>query len=181
MVTITFEQKYAYQVSARPTVLLRPLALYSALGLLFSIAVVASTGINGLDRSDAAFTMLLWAFVSGIWILMTVPRWFWQAGRTTYRIAGDTLAVLRGSKTIQEIPCRDIYRARMEGNANWHHLLTPFNIEGGQFPRLVLWTRERIELPPIALWGDAAAKQTELELQQAIRGAGNGAVISPNL
>lgn len=39
--------------------------------------------------------------------------------------------------------------------------------EGGQFPRLVLWTTERIELPPIVQWGAEAAKPIEPELQQA--------------
>ena len=58
---------------------------------------------------------------------------------------------------------------RVDGSAGWSNLLIPFNIEGGAFPRIRIWTDERFEGPPINLWGAVSAWNAERQLETAIK------------
>lgn len=160
-----------FRVDGSAKVLWKPVALYLVLGMLFSAICNVSTALD--DRSfgveQFVFFLGLWALASGVWTLMTVPWWWFCAARTSCVVTESEVLILRGRKVLRSWPRRSVFMAKIDGSAGWSNFLTPFNIVGGAFPRIRIWTDERFEGPPIMLWGAVTAWNAERQLESAIK------------
>lgn len=163
--------KVLFRVDSSPAILWKPVALYVVLGLLFSAACIGSVAFEAraIDNTDALLFLGLWLLASGIWTLTTVPWWWYRAGRTSYQVTDDQLQVLKAGRVTHSWPRSSVYLVRIDGCAQWSHFLIPFNVDGGVFPRMRIWTDEQIELAPIMLWGSETAWKAEKQLGQAVK------------
>lgn len=149
----------------------RPVVLYSfiALPLGFGPVLGMAPISEEIVRADLLLAVGLWILFSSLWLSFTLPYWI-SAGRVKYEVAAGNLVVYRGSTEIYRVACSRVSGLRLDGRPSWIQMLTPFNIEGGFLPRLIVHSTEVKICPAIVIWSADEISSAERNLTVAVQG-----------
>ena len=152
---MTSQQTHAFVLRGEPTLVWRPTVLYTAIGTAIGGSVVfSSLDVTGSTREAIADFLRLSLFLGGVLVAITVPAWWWIAGRTSYAVDPGRFHVLVGRRIVGSWDLSGMRAFSLEGGPAWIDLLTPLNTGGGLFPKATfLSDAKRVSCRSIMLWG----------------------------
>ena len=163
--------QWAWEPSSAPLVFAA--AVYAAECLLIPIFVLVLILTGGAEDLSGISLVYACGFSAMLWTVLvatTVIPWYLKSAGIRVSVDDSRLVVARRTRTLLECPLDTVIQARVYGWASWSTVANPSGTAGGSFPRLVLWTPERWESPPLLLWREAAqAFEAELGHQLGLK------------
>lgn len=143
------------EVVSDPRVLLR-VATLSAIfaAVVASLALAVDVAISGWGGWGSVSIGLVIGLVLLVARTITMPWWWFKAGRTRYVVSDGVLTMWNGDRLLDEVRCEDIFYIEHLGQIDTRAVfLNGFGVI--DFPRAVFKGSRDVAGPPLLLWEDA--------------------------